>query len=62
MPSARTHCPKCTHSGVIGLDDILSSASHDYFRCKHCGAWWIVPKGQDDPPTLIGMSPPDKDR
>ena len=43
------------------LDDILVSSTHDYFRCKRCGAWWIVQKGQDGPATLIGRTPPKRD-
>ena len=61
MPSARTQCPECSHAEALALDDILVSSTHDYFRCKHCGTWWIVQKGQGGPATVIGRSPPKKD-
>jgi len=53
MSSARTQCPECSHTDVLALDDLLRSSAHDYFRCKVCGTWWIVQKGQDGPATLI---------
>lgn len=62
MASPRTQCPECSHADALALDDILSSSTHDYFRCKQCGTWWIVPKGQERPATIIGKSPGDVNR
>jgi hypothetical protein len=51
MASARTHCPDCYGTDeVIDLADLITSATVDYFRCRTCGSWWLVPKGEDRPP------------
>jgi|KBSSwiStaDraftv2_1062776.scaffolds.fasta_scaffold681943_2 transposase-like protein len=62
MSSARTQCPECAHPDALALDDILVSSTHDYFRCKDCGTWWIIQKGSDGPATVIGRSRPEQDK
>jgi hypothetical protein len=44
MGSARTECPECDGLDVVDLADILYSPRVDYFRCRACGCWWMVPK------------------
>ena len=53
MPSARTECPDCKGAlqNVVDLAEILYSPRVDYFRCRACGCWWMVPKGEDGPAT-----------
>jgi hypothetical protein len=53
MGSARTECPECDGPDVVDLADLLYSPRADYFRCRACGCWWIVPKGADKPATPI---------
>jgi len=53
MISARTQCPECLGPCVVDLADLLYSPTVDYFRCRACGCWWIVPKGTDDPDTRM---------
>jgi len=54
MGSARTVCPQCdSESGVVDLTDLLYSPRMDYFRCRSCGCWWMVPKEEDDAATRI---------
>lgn len=56
MRSARTHCPECESPAVVDLADLLYSPRVDYFRCRTCAAWWVVPKGEEGPAlrTLFG--------
>jgi hypothetical protein len=51
MSMARTTCPDCDAHGsnVVDLADLLFSAEADYFRCRACSCWWMVPKGADGP-------------
>ena len=58
MTSARTQCPECDGFGVVDLQDILWSRTVDYFRCRACLCWWMVPKGQDEPATRIILGHP----
>lgn len=53
MRSARTECPTCSGTDVIDLRHILSSRGFEYFRCRLCDAYWMVPTGQDQPATRI---------
>jgi hypothetical protein len=53
MPSGRTTCPDCGGSPVVDLADLLYSPRADYFRCRACGCWWLIPKGADEPATRI---------
>ena len=53
MASARTECPECGKSTVIDLVPLIVSTSDDYFRCSSCFGWWRLPKGEDDPVTLV---------
>jgi DNA-directed RNA polymerase subunit RPC12/RpoP len=59
MGSARTRCPECHSStSVVDLADLLHSPTSDYFRCRECGSWWIVPKGTDEPATALVLGSP----
>jgi hypothetical protein len=60
MSTARTTCPGCTanDSNVVDLADLLFSVKFDYFRCRACGCWWMVPKGADGPAMLIAVAAP----
>ena len=60
MPSARTTCPECDCEGaaVIDLADLLYSPRVDYFRCRACGCWWMVPKHANEPATRIVLGNP----
>ena len=51
MPSARTRCPECHGPAVVDLAALLYSPRVDYFLCRECGCWWLVPKGADGPAT-----------
>ena len=51
MLSARKQCPECHDPAVVDLQDLLYSPRVDYFRCRSCGCWWLVPKGDDGPAT-----------
>ena len=53
MASARIICPECDASSVVDLQDILYSSRVDFFRCRACLCWWMVPKGADEPATRI---------
>jgi hypothetical protein len=53
MSSARTQCPECGGSAVVDLQDLLYSQRVDFFRCRSCLCWWMVPKGEDEPATRI---------
>jgi len=53
MASARTQCPECDASSVVDLQDILYSVRVDFFRCRSCLCWWMVPKSADEPATRI---------
>jgi hypothetical protein len=58
MSTARTTCPDCNADGfnVVDLADLLFSAEADYFRCRACGCWWMVPKGADGPAMPIAVA------
>jgi Pyruvate/2-oxoacid:ferredoxin oxidoreductase delta subunit len=60
MSSARTTCPECDRYGpnVVDLADLLYSPRVDYFRCRACGCWWMVPKNADEPATRIVLGNP----
>ena len=52
MASARAQCPECGGSrDIVDLADVLYSPKVDFFRCRACGCWWMVPKGADEPAT-----------
>jgi hypothetical protein len=53
MASARTECPECDGDAVVDLSDLLYSPRADYFRCRACGCWWMVPKHADEPATRV---------
>jgi hypothetical protein len=53
MPSARSHCPSCGQPAIVDLQDVLYSSRVDFFRCRTCLCWWMVPKGADEPATRI---------
>ena len=57
--SARSQCPECHATDVIVLTDVLSSDKVDYFRCRACDCWWMVPKGKDGPATRAIFGSPD---
>jgi hypothetical protein len=60
MSSARTTCPECGGNGpdVVDLADLLYSPRVDYFKCRACGCWWMVPKDADEPATRIVLGNP----
>jgi hypothetical protein len=58
MGSARTECPECDGPDVVDLADLLYSPTVDYFRCRVCGCWWMVPKGADEPATRVILGNP----
>jgi hypothetical protein len=60
MPSMRTFCPECHGQGanVVDLADLLYSADADYFRCRACGCWWMVPKHADASATPVVLGNP----
>jgi hypothetical protein len=60
MDSARTQCPDCGGVGpnVVDLVDLLYSPRVDYFRCRACGCWWLIPKGEDGPATRAVFGKP----
>src|SRR4029450_7929359 len=58
LGSARPHCPQCGASDTTDLDGRLHSERVDYFRCRVCDCWWMVPKGQDGPATRIVFAKP----
>jgi len=60
MSSARTACPECGGNGpnVVDLADLLFSPQFDYFRCRACGCWWMVPKDADEPATCVVLGNP----
>lgn len=60
--TARTHCPECRASQVLDLNQILYSSRADYFRCRACDCWWIVPKGKDGPATRMKFGKARTDR
>ena len=62
MVSARKQCPECLGPEVVDLADLLYAAHVDYFRCRTCGCWWMVPKDSDDPATrlIFGNVPVEK--
>jgi hypothetical protein len=37
----------------VDLQDVLYSSRVDFFRCRACLCWWMVPKGADEPATRI---------
>jgi hypothetical protein len=53
--SARTMCPECDRVGsnVVDLADVLYSPRFDYFKCRACGCWWMVPKHANEPATRV---------
>src|SRR5262245_30236368 len=55
---ARTECPDCGGANVLDLADILYSPRVDYFRCRTCNCWWMVPKHADEPATRIVLGTP----
>jgi hypothetical protein len=61
MDSARTQCPDCGGVGpevVVDLADLLYSSRVDYFRCRACGCWWLVQKGEEGPATRAVIGKP----
>jgi hypothetical protein len=60
MSSPRTTCPECHRMGpnVVDLADLLYSADAEYFRCRACGCWWMVPKQAEEPATRIVLGNP----
>jgi hypothetical protein len=58
MGSARTQCPECDGLNVVDLGDLLYSPRVDYFRCRGCGCWWMVPKHAEEPATRIILGNP----
>ncbi len=58
MNSARTECPECGGSDVLDLGDVLWSRNVDFFRCRACFCWWMVPKGEDEPATRVILGNP----
>jgi hypothetical protein len=56
--SARTHCPQCHAADTVDLDGRLHSDKVEYFRCRVCDCWWMVPRGQDGPATRIVFGKP----
>ena len=57
--SARSKCQECHATDVMSLADVLSSDRIDYFRCRACDCWWMVPKGKDGPATRAMFGHPD---
>jgi hypothetical protein len=42
----------------VDVGDQLRSPRVDYFRCRACTCWWMVPKGADEPATRIVFGKP----
>jgi hypothetical protein len=55
---ARNQCPHCGGVDVLDLREILYSPSGDYFRCRSCSCWWLVPKDETEPATPIVLGTP----
>ena len=53
MPSARLECPECHSQNVFDLRNFLRSPRYDYFRCRECNCWWMLPSGEAQPATRI---------
>jgi hypothetical protein len=47
MSSAPTQCLDCGGSAVVDLQDLLYSPRVDFYRCRSCLCWWMVPKDDD---------------
>jgi hypothetical protein len=58
MLSARTTCPECERPTAVDLADLLHSPRVDFFRCRDCLCWWMVPKGKDGPATRVMFGDP----
>ena len=58
MASARTRCPECDSVDVVDLADIVYSFRVDFFRCRACVCWWMVPKGKNGPATRVVFGDP----
>jgi hypothetical protein len=58
MASARTECPECRGHSIVDLADLLYAPRVDYFRCRECFCWWMVPKNADEPATRIVLGNP----
>ena len=58
MASARAQCPECDADDVVDLQDILYSSRVDFFRCRACLCWWMVPKDADEPATRVVLPDP----
>jgi hypothetical protein len=58
MNSARSQCPECDGHDVVDLSDVLWSRHVDFFRCRACFCWWMVPKDQDEPATRVILGNP----
>ncbi len=43
---------------VVDMADLLYSPRVDYFRCRACGCWWIVSKGEEGPATRAVFGKP----
>lgn len=56
--SARTHCPQCRATEVVDLRDVLHSPRAEYFRCRVCDCWWLVPVGKNGPATRLVFGEP----
>jgi len=59
MFSARTTCPECESPTAVDLADLLHSPYVDFFRCRACRFWWMLPKGKDGPATRVIFDEPD---
>ena len=52
--SPRTQCPECGGPNILELHEVnRTSSTSDYFRCRSCGCWWLVPRGKDGPATRM---------
>jgi hypothetical protein len=43
---------------VVDLADVVFSPWVDYFRCRACGCWWLLPKHANDPASRIVLVNP----
>lgn len=54
LGTPRTQCPECAERNLLQVHQLnRTSWSFDYFRCRSCGCWWFVPRGENGPATRI---------
>jgi len=46
-------CPDCESTDIIDRGDELYSRPADFFRCRACNCYWMLPKHADEPATHV---------